>query len=102
MITWPVVLVLAAGIFSLRLLGMFVLSKGIAHPALERLARLVPVTVVASVVVLQTFTRGRELVLDARVLGVAVACALAWRRAPLIVVVVGAASVTAVARQLGA
>lgn len=99
-VTWQVVVVLAAGIFGLRLLGMFVLSRGIAHPLLERLARLVPVTVIASVVALQTFTRGRDLVVDARLLGLVVAAVLAWRKAPLLVVVLGAAAVTATARLL--
>ena len=99
-VTWQVVVVLSAGIFGLRLLGMFVLSRGIAHPTLERIARLVPVTVIASVVALQTFTQGRDLVLDARALGLATAGALAWRRAPLLLVVLGAAAVTATARLL--
>ena len=93
--------VLAAGILSMRLAGMFVLSRGLRNQVVERLARLVPVTVIASVVALQTFTRGRDLVLDARVLGVATALVLAWRRAPLLVVIVASAAVTALVRQLG-
>ena len=100
MLTWRVVVVLAVGILTLRLLGMFVLARGMGHPVLERLGRLVPVTVIASVVALQTFTRGRELTVDARVLGVGVAVVLAWRRAPLLLVIVAAAAVTALARQL--
>jgi hypothetical protein len=50
--------------------------------------------------VVETFGRGRSLTLDARALGVAFAVVALWRRAPMIVVVVGAAAVTAVARLL--
>jgi hypothetical protein len=39
-------------------------------------------------------------VLDARVVGAAFAAIAVWRRAPMVVVVVGAAAVTALARLL--
>ena len=54
----------------------------------------------AALVVVETFGQGRSLVLDARVLGAAFAAVAVWRRAPLIVVVLGAAAVTALARLL--
>jgi hypothetical protein len=54
----------------------------------------------AALVVVETFGKGRSLVLDARVLGAAFAVLAAWQRAPMIVVVLGAAAVTAVARLL--
>jgi hypothetical protein len=54
----------------------------------------------AALVVVETFGKGRSLVLDARVLGVAFAVLAVWRRAPMIVVVLGAAAVTAIARLL--
>jgi len=41
------------------------------------------------------------LVLDARAAGIAVATLAAWRRAPLIVVIVLGAAVTALVRQIG-
>jgi hypothetical protein len=47
-----------------------------------------------------TFTQGQELVLDARALGIAVAVIAAWRKAPLIVVIVLGAAVTALVRQI--
>jgi len=49
-------------------------------------------------VVVETFGKGRSLVLDARVLGAAFAVVAVTRQAPMIVVVLGAAAVTAVAR----
>jgi hypothetical protein len=52
----------------------------------------------AALVVVETFGNGRSLVLDARVLGVAFAAVALRLRAPMIVVVLGAAAVTAIAR----
>jgi hypothetical protein len=54
----------------------------------------------AALVVVETFGRGRSLTLDARALGVAFAAVALWRRAPMTVVVLGAAAVTAIARLL--
>ena len=52
----------------------------------------------AALVVVETFGKGGSLTLDARVLGAAFAAVAVWKRAPMIVVVLGAAAVTAVAR----
>ena len=61
---------------------------------------LLAAALLAALVVVETFGKGRSLVLDARVLGAAFAAVAVWRRAPTIVVVLGAAAVTAVARLL--
>jgi branched-subunit amino acid transport protein len=55
---------------------------------------------VTALVMKDTFTQGQELVLDARALGIAVAVIAAWRKAPLIVVIVLGAAVTALVRQI--
>ena len=47
-----------------------------------------------------TFSTGNELVLDARAAGVGAAAIAAWRRAPIIVVIVLGAAVTALIRQV--
>ena len=49
----------------------------------------------------QVFTTAGSLVIDARIVGIVVAIALSVRRAPLAVVVVGAALATAGTRALG-
>lgn len=54
----------------------------------------------AALVATQTVATGRDLVVDERMLGVAVAAVLIWRKAPVLVVVVAAALVTALARAL--
>ena len=52
----------------------------------------------AAIIVADTLGIGRHLQLDARAAGVAAAAVAAWRRAPLIGVIVVAAAVTAVLR----
>jgi hypothetical protein len=52
-------------------------------------------------VAVNTFGGDRALTLDARVLGVAAAAIAIWRRAPMLLVVVVAAAVTALARAAG-
>jgi hypothetical protein len=54
----------------------------------------------SALVLKDTFSVGQSLIFDARVAGFAVAVVAAWRRAPLIVVVVLAASATALLRAI--
>ena len=61
---------------------------------------LVGPAVLAALVVTQAVGGDREVVLDARLAGLAVAAVAIWRRAPLIVVVLAAALVAAVVRAL--
>jgi hypothetical protein len=70
------------------------------RPLLARLADLLPAAVIAGVVAQLTFTTESRLVADARIAGLAVACLLVWRRAPLFVVVLAAAATTALVRLL--
>jgi hypothetical protein len=81
---------------------MFVGGRVLARrPALARLATLIPAAVVMAVIVQLTLGVGRSLVIDARVVGMSVAAALVWRRAPFVLVVVAAAAATAAVRALG-
>lgn len=97
--TWAIVVVLAAGVWAQRLLGMFVGGRVLRrHPGLGRLATLIPAAVVMAVVVQLTLATGKSLALDARAVGMAVAGLLVWRRAPFVVVVLAAAAATALVR----
>lgn len=97
--TWAVVAVLAAGVWAQRLLGMFVGARVLSRqPGLGRLATLIPAAVVMAVIVQLTVGSGRSFEIDARVVGMAVAGVLVWRKAPFVVVVVAAAAVTALVR----
>jgi len=97
--TWGVIALLAMGVWSQRLAGMFAGGALLDRvPLFARLATLIPAAVVGSVIVQLTIANGRELTLDARSAGVAVAAVLVWRRAPVIVVVTAAAVVAALIR----
>ena len=99
--TWGLVLGLAAGAFACKAVGFFLLAGRRLPPVVDRCLALIPAAVVAALVVKDTFTSGQQLEVDPRALGVGVAVVAVWRRAPFVVVVVLAATVTAVARQLG-
>lgn len=95
-------LLFVVGLFVLRMFGGFGLSSLIGESALwNRLLNLLPLSLVSAVVATQVFTTSGDLVLDARVVGITVAIGLSLRRAPLAVVVIGAAAATAATRALG-
>ena len=97
--TWGVIALLAIGVWSQRLVGMFAGGALLDRvPLFARLASLIPAAVVGAVIIQLTIADGRSLTLDARSVGVAVAGVLVWRRAPVIVVVTAAAVVTALIR----
>ncbi len=97
---WTAVLVTAAGCYLLKLAGLSVPPRILERPAVERVADLIPVALLSALVAVQVFTRGHELVVDARALGLLVAVGLLLVRAPFLVVVFGAALVAALARLL--
>jgi branched-subunit amino acid transport protein len=99
-VTWQLVLVLAAGAYAFKFLGLVVIGSRTLPAALERCLALVPAALLSALVVQGTFADGQDLVIDERVPGVVVAAVLAWRRAPFIVVVTAAATTTALLRQL--
>jgi len=98
--TWTLVLVLSATAYAFKVLGLVVVGSRRLPPALERCLLLVPAAVIAALIVKDTLSSGQELVLDARAAGVGVAAIAAWRRAPLIVVIVLGAAVTALVRRV--
>jgi hypothetical protein len=61
---------------------------------------LIPAALIAAIIVKDTFSVGQHLQVDARVLGVGAAVVAAWRRAPVVVVIVVGAAVTALARAI--
>ena len=96
--TWTLVFVLAAGAFGFKVLGLVVIGDRTLPPVLDRCLALIPAALIAALVVKDTFSIGQHLQLDARAAGVATAVVAAWRRAPLIVVIVIGAAVTAAVR----
>lgn len=99
MIGWTVIAALAVGTWGQRLVGMFGLGRALARRSrFALLADLLPVAIVAAVIAQLTVARGRDLVVDDRLVGLGVAAVLVWRRAPLAVVVLAAAAATALVR----
>lgn len=98
---WWIVLAASAVVFALKIAGYVVPQRLVQGPLLTRVAGLVTIGLLSSLVVAQTFAGGAGLVIDARVPAVAVAGVLLWWRVPFIVVIVVAAAVAAGLRALG-
>lgn len=97
--TWAFVFALAGTAYAFKVLGLVVVGERRLPPVLDRCLALIPAAMLAAIVVKDTFSDGQALVLDARAAGVAAAAVAAWRKAPLIVVIVIGAAVTAAVRR---
>jgi len=98
--TWTLVFLLAVAAYAFKVIGLIVIGRRQLPGPLERCLALIPAALIAALIVNDTFADGKDLVVDARAAGVAAAALAAWRRAPLIVVIVIGAAVTAAIRQL--
>lgn len=100
---WATIAVLSLGTAAIKSTGPVLLG---GHQPGERTFAVISLfapALLAALVVYETLSDGHEgLVVDARVLGVAAAVTALLLRAPLAVVVLGAAATTALARALGA
>jgi len=72
-VTWLVVLISSAGAYLIKLAGYLVPPPVLAHPMVRRTSHLLPVALLAALVAVQTLGSGPQLVLDARLAGVAAA-----------------------------
>ncbi|HYJ27506.1 MAG TPA: AzlD domain-containing protein [Nocardioides sp.] len=95
---WTAIVLAGIGCYLLKLAGLSLPQRVLAHPTVERVADLIPVALLAALVAVQVFSTGTSLTVDARVLGLAFAAVALLLRAPFLVVVVGAAVVAALAR----
>jgi len=98
--TWTLIILLAVGAYAFKVTGLIILGGRSLPPVFERCLGLIPAAIITALVMKDTFTVGQDLTLDARALGIAVAVIAAWKRAPLILVIVLGATVTALVRQL--
>ena len=97
---WVTVAVLSLATAALKIAGPLALGGRPLPARALTIVELLASALLAALVVVETFGKGRSLTLDARALGVAFAAVALWRRAPMTVVVLGAAAVTAIARLL--
>jgi len=98
--TWGLVLGLAAGAYAFKVLGLVVIGDRPIPAMLERCLALIPAALIAAIVAKDTFSIGQHLQVDARLAGVTAAVIAAWRKAPVIVVILVGAAVTAALRAL--
>ncbi|CAB4884254.1 unannotated protein [freshwater metagenome] len=98
--SWTLVLALAAGAYLFKVLGVVIIGDRTLPPVLDRCLALIPAALIASIIVKDTFSTGQHLGIDARVAGVGAAVFAAWRKAPMIVIIVVGAGVTAALRAL--
>lgn len=97
---WITIAALALATAALKLAGPLALGGRPLPLRALGIVELLASALLAALVVVETFGNGRSLTVDARVLGAAFAVVALMRRAPMIVVVLGAAAVTALARLL--
>jgi branched-subunit amino acid transport protein len=88
------------GCYLLKLAGLSVPPRVLESPLVERVADLLPVSLLSALIGVQVLGSGQHLVVDARLVGLAAAVVALLLRAPFIVVVFVAATSAAVVRLL--
>lgn len=97
---WTGVLVASAACYGLKLAGLSLPQRWLTDARVQRIVPLIPVALLAALVGIQTFSTGRNLVIDVRAPALAVAVAAVLLRAPFLVVVIAAAATAALLRLL--
>lgn len=95
------IVALAAGTVLFKTLGPLLAGGRQPPPTIIRVIELLTPALLAALIVSGTFTTDRAVVLDARVIGLAVGALALWFRLPLVVALVLAGVVTAMVRLLG-
>ncbi|MCZ2836664.1 AzlD domain-containing protein [Modestobacter sp. VKM Ac-2985] len=85
---WAVVLAGSLGCYLLKLAGLSVPAAWVERPWVTRVVEFVPAALLAALVAVQAATSGPDLVVDGRLVGLAVAAVALALRAPFIVVLV--------------
>jgi branched-subunit amino acid transport protein len=99
--SWAAVLVLGAGTYLLRLVGIVLRDRLTVPEQVERYLDLAATALLVALVATATLTEGDGFAGWARPAGVLVGAVAAWRRVPFVLVVVLAAGTTAGLRVLG-
>ena len=98
---WIAVLTASAAAYAVKVAGYTVPPRFLEQPRVLGVTEMLPAALLASLVVLQTFSTGPHLALDARAAGLGVAVVALLLRAPFIVVVIVAAVSAALLRAAG-
>jgi branched-subunit amino acid transport protein len=97
---WWTIALLAAGTFGLKAAGPVLLGGRRLPALLDRFVQILPASLLAALVLVQTVSVGHRVVLDARAAGVAAAALCLWRKQGFLVVVAVAMATTALVRAL--
>ncbi len=95
---WVTIALLAVGTVVVKAIGPVTLGGRVLPPRVIGVISLLAPALLAALVVVQTFGKGSDLVIDARVVGLTAAALSLWARLPLIVVALAAAAATALTR----
>lgn len=95
--SWGALIVLAAGAYLFKLAGVL-MGNRVKDGPLRQGVQLIPPALFCALILLQTFERDTELVLDARVVGLIVAIVATLRKVPFVGVIVSAMAATALSR----
>jgi branched-subunit amino acid transport protein len=99
-VLWATVLAASLGSYLLKLAGLSVPSAWVEQPWVARVVDFVPAALLAALVAVQAATSGRDLVVDGRLVGLAVAALALALRAPFIVVLLLAGAAGALVHAL--
>ncbi|MEU1402487.1 AzlD domain-containing protein [Streptomyces sp. NPDC005728] len=99
--TVAVILTLAVGTYAFRLVGPLLHGRVTVPARVQELASAGAVVLLVALLATGALTEGGGFAGWARPAGVLAGAVLAWRRAPFVVVVLGAAATTAVLRLAG-
>jgi branched-subunit amino acid transport protein len=94
---WVAVLAGSLGCYVLKFAGLAVPAAWVEQPWVARVVDFVPAALLAALVAVQAVASGHDLVLDGRLVGLAVAAVALAFRAPFIVVLVLAGAAGALA-----
>jgi branched-subunit amino acid transport protein len=95
-VSWTAILVLSAGAYLFKVVGLVAGDRLAVR--LAPVASLLPAALFAAIIAVMSVVQGESLVVDGRLVGVAVGAVAVWRRAPFVVVVVAAMAATALLR----
>jgi branched-subunit amino acid transport protein len=99
---WFLVVAVGAATIAFKASGPVLLGRRPLGLRVQSIVDLLAPVVLSALIVTQTLAGDEEIVLDARVPGVAAAAVAIWRGAPIIVAMVVAGLVTALVRAAGA
>jgi branched-subunit amino acid transport protein len=99
---WLTVVTGSLGCYLLKLTGLSVPAAWVEQPWVARVVDFVPAALLAALVAVQALTSGHDLVLDGRLVALAIAAAALALRAPFIVVLVLAGAAGALVHVLAA